>query len=173
MQPTLFEMPPVTNPAPRPKDKDAWPAAAEALFVQLNKYHPQDFSLSEKEDIESQLIKAMDRCEPSYDGYDMGKALEDDFYWEIDSDLVSDLDCTSNEVYNERQRLVKQWVVDSQIKPTHPIGTSVLIPLTTTVGVIDEIREDTAEYLVAVEGKSGRYIIKYEDAKPYQSIAVL
>lgn len=101
------------------------------------------------------------------DGYQCCRRLES-AGWDVDSSLVEVMDDYGFHLDNVLREAVKKWVAENRISPAFQVGTQVSITVNrkNEVGVIDEIRLETAEYLVKTDPNStSRWVIAYENAK--------
>lgn len=101
--------------------------------------------------------------EPYEDGYKLGRRLEDDYYWEVDASIISDLDNMDSIVLRLNEADQKRWAEEYKIKPPLPNGMEI------KEGVIVCVCSYApASYRVKQTGctQDGRFlIIKFEDAK--------
>ena len=96
------------------------------------------------------------------DGYELAKKLEEVCSWDITVDMIERLDYMHYEVEKLHNKILKQWIIDSDIKPPFENGTKI------TRGVIDGIYEHKPAHFLVKEydctDESSRLIIKFEDA---------
>lgn len=159
---TLFPLPPVTDPKPRPiADISVYKIVSEKIIKQLNQYSSEDYDDVSVEELAEVLNRSYD-----LDGYKLAKKLEDKYKWEPDTSVVEKLDSANNLVSIELDRLIKEWVITNEIKPKYKEGDVVIIHVRNEdrFGSIVEIRND-ATYGVKEEGQKGHWIVKFEDVK--------
>ena len=91
------------------------------------------------------------------DGYQMARALDDEFACLIDPDrdLVEELDNASHELYTALKAAVRAWVAEQGIKPKLAQGDKVMVTLegTTWDGIIGKVDPKVAEYVVSRPAK--------------------
>ncbi|MCB2191710.1 MAG: hypothetical protein KQI62_09095 [Deltaproteobacteria bacterium] len=91
------------------------------------------------------------------DGYQMARALDDEFACLIDPDrdLVEALDNASHELYMAHKAAVRAWVAEQGIRPKLALGDKVRVTLegTTWEGIIGEVDPELAEYVVSRPAK--------------------
>lgn len=96
------------------------------------------------------------------DGYQLAKELEDKHSWNIDLQVIEELEELQWEVDSIHKKVCMQWVIDSNIKPQFENGTKI------KEGVINGVyKHGAAAYMVTKYGETmhGRHtIIKFEDA---------
>jgi hypothetical protein len=101
---------------------------------------------------------------PFMDGFELGKALDGEG-WEIDAEIVSDLDTFQYEVADILKAAERKWFEWEKPQPPFPVGTMI------REGEITGIYEHgPAKYLVKKPGQDDattgnrRLIINFEDA---------
>ena len=96
------------------------------------------------------------------DGYEIAKALDDEFHWHIDMDAVVELDGIGSLIEHLHREACRQWVQENDIQPPYPVGSQL------TKGVVTGISDFLpAYYLVQPPDdadSSGRLLIRFEDA---------
>lgn len=94
------------------------------------------------------------------DGYQLAKALDDRFFWDISVSDVEELDNVWDAVRNIHKEACYAWATEYDIQPPYPIGTM------TTRGEITGIyKHDAACYEIRETGdtnESRRLIVKFE-----------
>lgn len=85
------------------------------------------------------------------DGYKIARRLDDDYGFDPDADLVSDLDDLSCHGHRKLNEKINEWVKQHDITPPLPAGTLVSRS-GRTVGFIVDFKLAEAEYLVKKEG---------------------
>lgn len=105
----------------------------------------------------------VDAYTPYEDGYRLARRLEDDYYWDVDASMISDLDNMDSIVLRLNEEDQKRWAEEYKIQPPLPNGTEI------EEGVIVSVCSySPASYRVKETGctRDGRFlIIKFEDAK--------
>lgn len=117
----------------------------------------------------AEIAKQIADCADRYDnGYEIAKQLDIRFFWEIDIDIVQELDNFSTIIYTEIENKIKTWVKENDIQPPFPINTRIKLANGET-GEITTIRRETAEYLIKIDGdekaeapSNRRRIVAYE-----------
>ena len=105
------------------------------------------------------------------DGYEIGKALDNNAWWDCDFQMVEILDGYGSAVYRAIECAEKAWAERVKPQPRLPVGTRVSLPRGRS-GVITGIYEyGAAKYLVKVDGEAAakpptnsRQILNFEDA---------
>lgn len=96
------------------------------------------------------------------DGYKLGKALDDDYFWDMDSQTVDTLDGFDRLVREAHKKVCIAWARDNNIQPPLPVGA------VTTKGVIAGIHEqDAACFQIIEHGETNAtrfLIVRFEDA---------
>jgi len=96
------------------------------------------------------------------DGYKLGKALDADYYWDMDAQTVDALDGFDSIVREAHKKVCIAWARDNNIQPPLPVGAI------TTKGVIAGVYEhDAACYRIKEPGEKNdtRFlIVRFEDA---------
>ena len=96
------------------------------------------------------------------DGYELAKKLESTYFWDVDFQVIEELENMHNEVESIHKKVCMQWVIDDQITPPLEIGTKI------KQGVINGVYgHDAAMYKVTKYGETmkGRHqVIRFEDA---------
>jgi hypothetical protein len=112
------------------------------------------------------IEKVLQRNKFCSDGYEFGKEFEDAGF-EIDSQVVSDLDCISHDRYYILSKAIEKWVITDNIQPVYKIGDKVLIKISfrEIEGEIVNINTKQAYYSVKTADYigNGGYVINYED----------
>lgn len=115
------------------------------------------------EDVAEQIAEEL---APGMDGYELAKALDENQFWDISTEDVQDLDGVGGAVRESLRQARKQWALEWNIQPQHPIGTRVKFYRGT--GVIAGVSEyEGAVYLVKKDGctQEGRHsLVNFEDA---------
>ena len=152
-QPKLFDIEPIRIPRPTLKTIDAVKAlrkVAEEISDWEGDGYDVDVLASELED--SIGIDDFHR----ENGYTLAKALEKEFGYSPDLELVELMDGASWHIREALKEDVKKWVKDCWIKPKHKIGDTVEVTFfnektgVSVSGEITGIHEDTAEYLLYI-----------------------
>lgn len=146
--------------------KDPRPAFNEERMTQLvNIYLPEVLKWLNSNDEEStrEELTELFTNNSTDDGYELAKILEDDYYYDSDSELVSILDNVEYDKSNILNKALKEWVITDNILPTQEIGTVVKFKLRgkKTTGTIVDIYRATAYYIVEVN--SAKFCIPYEE----------
>jgi hypothetical protein len=92
-----------------------------------------------------------------FDGYKLAKALADEHYYEPDSALVNVLDQADHVGWAAWRDRVAAWVAANNVRPTLKPGDRVRrsVPRAGTLtGVVVDVREATAEYVVQEDGET-------------------
>ena len=109
----------------------------------------------------------------SDDGYKIAKELDEKGY-EMNSSLVEELDCVSNEGDKLLKEKVREWVKQNDIKLDLSVGTKVKLDVWTknnTDGEIVNLRPETAQYIVwtpeclTPKENGGGWVINFEKIK--------
>ena len=143
----------------RPKESDQAivRAAAERLAARCVKWDPT----SKAEDWVEDLIKASHHWD---DGYKLVKYLDDHAHVEGDVLLVEELDGAGFELSRLVTEETRRWVAIVGFDPAFAVGDKV--SCRHGEGVVNSIRVETAQYVVATDGReTGGYIINAEDLK--------
>jgi hypothetical protein len=106
------------------------------------------------------------------DGFELAKLLESFTGCELDFEDTEVLNQMSHYASDALREAEKQWVIDFDIKPPHPVGTM------TTKGVIDGICQyRPACYLIKPYGQNDeiceneRWLVKFENVVPSGIVA--
>jgi len=153
-------------------------AVAEALLPRVVRWlEPAGGMLSEEEhrEILEQLTAA---CNFNDDGYEVVKALDDRFMWDVDSELVGVLDAVPFERIGAHKKVVEAWVEQHGPAPKYSVGQRVAFRWPRcdkkVVGEVTRLEARTAQYVVFCEeighvrsgtGTTGVYL-NYEDVEP-------
>ena len=146
--------------SPRPVFTDAmWQELAEFTAKCLGIGNPYE---SDYDNIK-EILGRSDHNIP--DGFELGKKFE--MYYEVDANIVSELDCVSSEASSILSREIARWVITDDIKPEHPIGAEVPLsrPLDGhSTGTIVGYYEAQGQYKVRVAGmpENHAYLLDYE-----------
>lgn len=96
------------------------------------------------------------------DGYKLARALDDDYYWDMDAQTVDTLDGFYSVVCETHKQVCIAWARDNNIQPPLPIGAM------TTKGLIAGLYEhDVACYRIKErdDANDTRFlIVRFEDA---------
>lgn len=99
------------------------------------------------------------------DALKLAKQLEDKGF-DMDSQIVSELDSVSYWVSNIEKKYAKQWVIENKIEPKLEIGNEVKVPKTykSDTATIVEIDRELAKYGVRTpeQKETSRWIISFE-----------
>jgi hypothetical protein len=130
------------------------------------------------DDEKAELAKdiAADYSHPQ-DGFSIGKHL-DDIGWDIDTNMVNDLDCMESNVRFLHTEACKQWVKENNIQPPLPIGSIITFGRRCERGEITGVCDDhsPASYLVRMDGHNdetdggSRRVVMFEDARLIDSL---
>lgn len=136
----------------RPKITNEFVAEIAATFCKKNRWSAE------------QASDLADAYDSHMDGYELAKALESDYCWDISVQDVDTLDCFDFEVSNAHRKACLEWAKANNIQPPYPIGTM------TTRGEITGIYEHAgATYLIREPNEkvdsSRRLLVKFEDAR--------
>lgn len=104
------------------------------------------------------------------DGYELAKALDDKFGWDIDEQVVETLGCFSNCVREAHRKMCLAWAKENNIQPPLPVGTM------TTVGEITGIyAHDAACYEIKRPGDrdTTRSIVRFEEARAVDALSAV
>lgn len=100
------------------------------------------------------------------DAYELAKDLENRGF-DIDSDIVSNLESVYRDSRKIEQNYIKNWVIENNIEPKLNIGTEVKISkrYKSESGTIKEVDRDIAQYAVNTpdQKETSRWLINYED----------
>lgn len=101
--------------------------------------------------------------QPHMDGYELARALDRNYYWDLTRDEMEELDCMQSIVDDLLREAEKQWFEENNIQPPLPIGTRI------KEGVIADIdKYGVARYLVKENGctdPNRHLLIKFEAAE--------
>lgn len=150
-------------PPVRPKRKDAHEAVAKQLVAQLMRY--SGHGLGDGEDAAISLKEALDSVGYPYDGFAIGKKLDEDC-WEVDAMLVDELDCAGEMVETESKKIITEWVAATGFEMPYKVGDEV-VPIrafdTRLIGKVHEIRMDGT--VLIDNGGSGCPVVQWEDVQ--------
>lgn len=141
---------------PHAHDDNVCNAVAAKLLPEVLAY------LEQKEDKDGEVLKQLAETlidSHEYDGYDLTKKLEDDHYWEGSEELVDIMGSAGHHAYKICSDMVREWVKTNNIKPGHKVDDVVEWNRFNKYwremkrGVIVEVREDEAVYVIQEEGK--------------------
>lgn len=119
--------------------------AAEALMPKL-------YGIEPCEEVLDDLLAALKHTAPEFDGFEMAEYLKNRHGWEVDGELVENLNRAFTEVLYVQENAVQAWVVREHIVPRKQVGD----PATVTVkgvqhdGTIVRIDAERATYVVAL-----------------------
>lgn len=118
----------------------------------------------EKEEIADDIARALESARPSYDGYQIAKSLDDNSYWEVDSDMVSELDDANRIVEEEMKKLLTAWVKETGYVHPYKVGDIVTAKWGGKIieGPLQDIRMNGTA-LVKLQDRSGMAIVKWDD----------
>ncbi len=135
---------PATTCPPRPTrhSEPILHAVAKRLLPRILKWLDGD---SKPDEVETDLFTALDNNHAG-DGYALSKWLHEYAGWCPDSELVNILDSAQYYTYSAHKDAVIAWAHEHEIKPVLNVGDSVMPD--DRVGIIKEIRTETAEYAV-------------------------
>ena len=152
-----FDWPKQPNPPERPtiQDDDVVRLAARNAVRRIADEWEDDEITADDTIVIQELYEAFSRNYDD-DGYTLARRLETIFCWSPDAALVEILD--HDFLHRARDEAVKQWVNVYGIKPELSIGTEVVCRH--GIGVITEIAENAAEYVVQIGDK--KFIVEYE-----------
>lgn len=121
-----------------------------------------DFAKQNECDLET-LVNAYKSCLNS-DGYEIGKYLDANCGWDVDLELVNQLDDLDYIANSYIEKLRKQWLEENKIEPPFLIGTKL------DKGTIESIDTFYAGYYLVIPTEpcphNGKLLIKFENAKP-------
>jgi hypothetical protein len=139
--------------------------AAEQVLPEVIEWLEDDYKEQDKDIILSDLTKAFKRAY-SGEGYEVTKAL-DRLGWSCDAQLVEI--CNGSALYIARDEIVKEWVEANKIKPKLRLYDRVIVKPRgeQTVGIIERIYLDRAEYVIKSKGKNFSYVYPYESVKKW------
>ena len=154
---------------PKRNNEEIMSETAKVIAKKVLSWTRQDYFT--EEDVIDALCKVLPFSD---DGYELAKEMEDEGF-DADSELVSIMEGASWELDRQHRKAVKQWVKDNDIRPKLKEGDEIHIQVrqrdrTKYDAIIAEVREETAEYMVAVPdlghikeglGTHG-YILRYE-----------
>jgi hypothetical protein len=160
-----------TTPRPSQHDPAILAEVADALLDRLSVCVPA----GERSDWLKDLRKALEDAAGDYDGYRLGQYLDHHCGWDVDAELVEELNHNVFILLATHTRHVWEWVKTHGVTPTLAVGDRVrwqrgsLDPRT---GVITSVRLDSAQYIVQDEAQQARghpahlgYLVPYEDAE--------
>ena len=112
------------------------------------------------------ISKILEQNKYSTDGYELGKEF-DDAGFEMNAQIVSDLDCLSSDKESILNKVIEDWVISDNIQPKFDVGAKIIFKLCfkENEGEIVEVNTKRAYYIVkTAEYKgNGGYVVKYEE----------
>lgn len=144
-----------TKTAKRPMktDDDVMAEVAKAILPDVMKWG--EFKSEDENDILMDLTTALQDSR-DLDSFKIGKVIEDDYSWGVDSGLVDILERVESLAHETAKAKVKQWVIDNAIEP--PYGPGVRVRWWNgskfSVGTIVAVRHDEATYVIQEDGKT-------------------
>jgi hypothetical protein len=105
----------------------------------------------------------------TYNGYEMAKYLEYGAGWQdVDAELVSVLEAGRKSLHYAHRAAIRQWIVDSNIRPLHRIGDEVTHKL--LMGTVVSIDHENGTYgflTLHIEYQHGPRGIPFEEIDGY------
>lgn len=149
---------------PRPKQKDTHPAVAKKLAEELMSYSGHGLG-EDPEEVAESIEQALDDAGPNYDGFAIGKEL-DDQGWEVDASMVEELDCADNLVEEELKVMTVAWMKETGYELPYKTGDAVTAKWNRKEisGKVHEIRMD-GTVLISVEGENGCPVVQWENVQ--------
>lgn len=160
-----------TIPRPSLHDPAILAEVADALLDRLSVCVPP----GERADWLKDLRDALEDAAGDYDGYTLGQFLDRDCGWDVDAELIEDLNHAVMFLLAAHDRRVREWVKANSVAPTLAVGDRVRWrrglwePRT---GVITSVRLDSAQYIVQDEAQQAQghpahlgYLVPYVDAE--------
>lgn len=104
-------------------------------------------------------------------GYELAKRLDDDYGWDVDAELVGQLDELTSYVREAHKEAQEEWVKANNITPKFNAGDRVCFmgAFSKVTGTIDGIYEHMpARYIFKEDGRlsdSHRLIVPFEDVE--------
>lgn len=169
----------VSETAKRPceRDPEIIAAAVEESRKEIEGWLAEDTDLDDWEEVKSDVCAAV---RSSSDGYARAQFL-DSKGWSPDSALVEIMDGIS--CWSAVRDATIKWVAENKIAAAHAVGDRINLHRGYTLsgkpsggistGTITDIRADTAEYLVLIDGEpeaGGRSIIRFEFTYPIDQV---
>lgn len=105
------------NSRPKSNDDNVRKLAIENLFQKvLISYFKEDGIELDEEFIKEAKGELFLATKYEHDAYDICKRLENNFYWNVDSDLVHSMEAYFSYQYDAHNKLVKEWVKENNIQ---------------------------------------------------------
>ncbi len=116
------------------------------------------------EELAGDIVKAS-RWNRHLDGYELARALENEFYWSPDASMVEDLDSFAVRCDRRLEVAEKLWASENPMEPPLPLGTQVKHHW--GIGTIADISKyKPFTYNVTIPDKPSAFaLVKFEDAK--------
>jgi hypothetical protein len=159
------------SPRPTLKSKEVLHATAVELANSLGSAWAEEHAEI------SELVEVLTYA-PDFDGYAIGKSMDNDMHFTVDASIVEILDNTAYIAHEQLKKAEAKWVTDNEIKPTFKVGDIVECVKATPwtkkkaePGAITEINEKTAKYHVHFPSRERECygyistIVNYEDVQ--------
>lgn len=121
------------NSRPTLDDDNVRKLAIENLFQKvLISYFKEDNKEFDEEFIKEAKSELFLATEYEHDAYDICKRLENNFFWNVDSDLVHSMEAYFSYQYDAHNKLVKKWVKENNIQLKYFEGDEITYQSTRT-----------------------------------------
>ncbi len=156
-------MEPTTNIRPMPTKKDTHAVVGKRLAEQLMSYSAHGLG-DDVDEVASEIAKALDRTRGDYDGFEIGKRLDNDSCWEVDAIMVEELDCADQMVEQELKKMITAWIEETGYEIPFAVGDAVTARWgrSDIQGIVYEIRMDGTA-LINREEEDGCPVVQWKD----------